>query len=442
MRPSIHKYFSLESKSIWPFLLIPMILGPSVFVVPDLFHPNQISAENKPLMNYPYSVQSQGLPRLIVFDLPTKETIGENTDPIVKELIRHLVAKADSYLLQDAPSVMEKKRLPPSGNKHDFLSLAPFHWPDSTKPNGIPYVYRDGKFNPEIYSAPDGIFMRRMIDRVKILSVAYYYTGDTIYANKTAELLRVWFLNNETYMNPNLQHAEVITGKNNGTRSGIIVGNYLPLVLDAITLIEDSSVWTLDDQKQIESWFDKYLEWLLSSKFGKKEGKAPNNHGTWYDVQASSIALFLNKTEITRSILEKSINNLISEKIQPNGSQPFELQRNTSLDYHIFNLMGFFYLARIGDNIGIDLWKYETPEGSGLQKALNLILPFTVGTETWPHKQIRPIDKEALHDLICQAAVHYHDDFYRKAYKSLGHLNTTMQIDSLIYGCNKLVLDF
>jgi hypothetical protein len=52
-----------------------------------------------------------------------------------------------------------------------------------------------------------------MIERVKILSAAYYFTGDTVYAHKTSELLRVWFLNNDTYMNPNLQHSEVITGK-------------------------------------------------------------------------------------------------------------------------------------------------------------------------------------------------------------------------------------
>jgi hypothetical protein len=103
-----------------------------------------------------------------------------------------------------------------------------------------------------------------MIERVKILSVAYYFTGNNVYANKTSELLHVWFLNNDTYMNPNLQYAEVITGKNNGTRSGIITGNYIPVVLDAIKLIGDSPAWTDEDQKLIELWFDKYLEWLLN----------------------------------------------------------------------------------------------------------------------------------------------------------------------------------
>lgn len=103
--------------------------------------------------------------------------------------------------------------------------------------------------------------------------------------------------------------------------------------------------------------------------------------GTWYGVQASSISLFLNKTEITRNILENKFEKLIAEKIQPNGSQPFEMHRHTSLDYHIFNLLGPFNLAKVGENIDIDLWNYRSPEGSGLQKGLDYLLPYALGME-------------------------------------------------------------
>ena len=143
--------------------------------------------------------KSQTPLQLMAFDLPSKQTINENEDPVVNDLIIKLVAEADSYLSQKSPSVMDKTRMPPSGDKHDFLSLAPFQWPDNTKPNGIPYIYRDGEFNPEIHTAHDGIFMHRMIERVKILSAAYYFTGNNVYAHKTSELLHVWFLNNDTY---------------------------------------------------------------------------------------------------------------------------------------------------------------------------------------------------------------------------------------------------
>ncbi len=51
-------------------------------------------------------------------------------------------------------------------------------------------------------------------------------------------------------------------------------------------------------------WFSKYLDWLLNSNQGKEEAQKINNHGTYYKVQASSIALFLNKTGIAKNILQ------------------------------------------------------------------------------------------------------------------------------------------
>jgi len=422
---------------------LPLIVCSSIFIFLAFAYSNQIFAEYKPLANYTYhDLNSQTLPQMSIFELPPKDSIKDSKSKAIQDLLKQLLARADSYLLEEANSVMDKKQIPPSGDKHDFLSLAPFHWPDDTKPNGIPYTYRDGQLNPEASEVPDRENLGKMIGRVKILSVAYYYTGDTVYANKTSELLRTWFINNDTRMNPSLQYSEVITGKNNGTRSGIIAANYFPMVLDAIRLIEDSPAWSNDDEKAIEIWFNDYLEWLLHSNFGNKESKQLNNHGTWFDVQASSIAMFLNRTEITRNILENNMNKLISEKIRPDGTQPFELERRTSLNYHIFNLLGFFNLAIVGGNIGIDLWNYVTPEGSGLKKALDYLIPFALGNEKWHYTQIKPIDKDGLHDLICQAAVNYKDNgSYIKAYRSLDQLNITMQVDGLIYGCASFMLN-
>ena len=401
-----------------------------------LYYPTHAGSEDlKPLKPAFDNDKFRTIRQSVDFSLPLKETIVNSKNPIVQKSLRDLIARADSYLSLEPDSVVGKSRLPPSGDKHDFLSLAPFHWPDDTKPGQIPYIYRDGEANPESYSIPDRGNLAKMITRVKILSAAYYFTDDTKYSAKATEFLRVWFLNNDTFMNPNLQYSEVITGKNNGTRSGIIAANNFPTVLDSISLIQNSPNWTSKDQKGIEQWFNKYLDWLLNSKFGKKESKQPNNHGTWYDVQASSISLFLNKTEITKNILDNNAEKLIIEKIQPNGSQPFEMYRHTSLDYHIFNLLGFFNLAKIGENIGIDLWNYKSPEGSRLQMALDYLLPYSLGKEAWPHEQIKAIDKITLFNLLCQATLHYKGNEYREALHSIGYQNETMGINGLIYGC-------
>jgi Alginate lyase len=164
------------------------------------------------------------------------------------------------------------------------MSLAPYRWPDATKPTGLPYVGHDGRLNPEVYSVPDKKNMEDMIYMVKILSLAYYFTNNPNYASKAEEMLRVWFLNNSTYMNPNLQYAEVIRGENNGTMRGILHGKYLPEVIDAIRIIRNSPNWSNEDQKGMELWFTKYLDWLMNSEHGQEEKRQRNSHGTWYRV--------------------------------------------------------------------------------------------------------------------------------------------------------------
>lgn len=420
-------------------VLLILIIISSIIGLVGPVEPAQAIADDEKLLNHRYIDHNyQRSPKMVAFDLPSIHDIKNNTNntnPIAVNSMEELVAMANLYLRLEPNSVMDKDRLPPSGDKHDFFSLAPFRWPDNTKPDRVPYIYRDGKINPEVFSIPDRANLGKMIERVGILSAAYYFTDNILYASKASELLRVWFLNNNTHMNPNLQYAEVVTGKDNGTSSGIIAANYFPVVLDSITMIQDSSAWTHEDQLGIEQWFEKYLNWLLNSEFGKKESKRLNNHGTWYDVQASSISMYLDKREITERILKNNIDGKIAAKIQADGSQSFETPRQTSLDYHMFNLQGLFYLAKIGEYAGIDLWHYETSQGAGLHKALDYLLPYAMGEETWPHKQFKPIKMDALHILLCQATVQYEDNEpYLQGLRSLNQ-DQSSQINTLLYGC-------
>ena len=323
-----------------------------------------------------------------------------------------MLSQANSFLSLRPTSVIEKGEIPASGDKHDFLSLAPYRWPDPHKSDGLPYVLHDGIPNPELYSVPDKKNMDDMVYRVKVLSLAYYFTENPQYSSKAVELLRVWFLNNSTGMNPNLQYAEVIRGENNnnGTFHGILHGKYLPDVIDAIRLIQHSPSWSKQDQQGMKLWFSKYFNWLLYSDHGEVERRQPNNHGTWYRVQASAIALFLKKTDIAKSLLRHVWNELISRQIEPNGSLHYEIKRTNSLDYSTFNVLGLFRLATIGEHLGIDLWNRKTPEEAGLQKTLDYLLPSLLSKETWPHSQIKLIDRKNMVDLLCRAAIHYQNN--------------------------------
>jgi Alginate lyase len=391
------------------FILGPLINGNPNYVYAKSQIPNSSSL--------PAAVTASNgkmLSRALLLDRPLLDdiikAIKNNTDSILQNSLKELLMQANSFLNLNPKSVIEKSQIPSSGNKHDFLSLAPYRWPDPSKPNGLPYIHR-GIVNPEIYSIPDKKNLEDMIYRVKILSLAYYLTDNSSYAFKAGQLLRVWFLNNGTKMNPNLQHAEMERGINDGSRSGIMNGKDLPGVIDAIELIGHSSSWSNHDQQGMKLWFSRYLDWLLNSMHGKQEQLRLDNHGTWYAVQVSSIALFLNKTDISKSTVQGTIlHRLIPTQIEPDGRQPLELTRTHSLDYSIFNLLGLFKLADLAQHLGIDLWNYKTTQGAGLQKALDYLLPYILKKQGWPYLQIEPVNIKNLVDLLCRAEVHYQNN--------------------------------
>jgi Alginate lyase len=358
---------------------------------------------------------------------------SNNVSTNFNESTKYLFAEANSFLSKRPTSVMDKTQLPASGDRHDFLDLAPFCWPDPKSPNGLPYICKDKMgVNPEFYAIPDYDNMLDMIRRVKTLALAYHFSQNESYASKAADLLRVWFLNDDTKMNSNMQYAEVVRGKNNGTNGGIIGGKDFPEIINSLDLIGNSQSWTSQDQKGMKLWFTHYLDWLMKSTAGIQEGKSKTNHGTWYNVQVSAIALFLNKPEITERVLQKAKLELIPVQILPDGRQPLELRRASSLDYSVFNLLGLFKLANIGEHVGIDLWNFKTDRGAGLQKALDYLLPYLLNKSSWPYVQNKSIDMDKAANLLGEAATHYPDsEIYKQAYRSLDKKYVNADIDNL-----------
>src|SRR6186997_558253 len=142
-------------------------------------------------------------PRVFIIDakqlVELKHKIKEK-DKLTIQLVDSLKRRADALLNKQPVSVMDKEFTPVSGNKHDYMSQAPYFWYDSTKPNGLPYMRKDGQRNPEIYKITDRTYLGRLDEACRILSLAWYLTGEEKYANKAAILLRTWFIDESTKM--------------------------------------------------------------------------------------------------------------------------------------------------------------------------------------------------------------------------------------------------
>lgn len=310
-------------------------------------------------------------------------------------------------------SVVSKAVVPPSGDKHDYMSQAPYFWPDPKSPNGLPYIRRDGERNPEIDKITDHRVKDQMEAAVETLARAYSVKREEVYAAKAAQLLRSFFLDPETRMNPNLQFGQGIPGVNTGRGIGLIETRGLTRVVDAIGLLAGSKHWTTADQKGMEDWFGKFLQWMLESKNGRDEAAAKNNHGTFYDVQVVSFALFLGKRDLAKSVLEAAKTKRIAVQVEPDGRQPLELVRTKAWSYSVGNLDGLMQLADLGDRVGVDLWNYQTRDGRSIRRALDFLTPFALGEKKWAYQQLGDWPPQMLFPLIRRAASHYTDPEFK-----------------------------
>jgi hypothetical protein len=129
---------------------------------------------------------------------------GEST---FQPALRELLVEAQKALAMKPVSVMDKTRVPPSGDQHDFASLAPYFWPDTNSPGGK-YIHHDGQRNPEADRNSDAGHLGKICVNAHTLALAFYFTGEEKFAAKAAEIIRVWFLNPATRMNPNLNYGQ------------------------------------------------------------------------------------------------------------------------------------------------------------------------------------------------------------------------------------------
>jgi len=345
------------------------------------------------------AVQANAQPRVFLVDLNT--------------LNREQAVLGADKIRGDGPfSVMQKARAAPSGDKHDYMSQAPYFWPNPATPDHLPYVRRDGERNPEINAITDHANMDRMSKDARTLALAYFVTHDEVYASRAALLLRAWFENPATRMNPNLNFAQAVPGVNDGRGIGIIESRGLTSVVDAIGLLNNSANWTVQDQAALESWFTQFLLWLQESSNGRDEAKAQNNHGTFYDVQIADFALFTGQKELSARTLEQAKQKRIEPQIERDGRQPKETDRTKGLSYSAMNLEGMFDLASLGEHAGVDLWNFESKHGGGIRKALDWLVPYATGDKKWPYQQIDAFQASDLVPLLRIAAVKYHEGRY------------------------------
>lgn len=329
-----------------------------------------------------------------------------------------LLASADAALLHSPYSVTDKKLTPASGDKHDYFSFGPYWWPNPDTASGLPYIRKDGQINSSAKTGDtDSKRMVQFSDDIRALALAWYYSGESRYAEKANVLLNTWFLDKRTRMNPNLNYAQAIPGRVDGRGIGIIDTRVLIDVADSIALLRPSGFIPDQTYSGYQEWYRQYTHWLLNSENGFEEANWHNNHGAWFDAQVTAFSLFTgDKTQAVRQIKTFELRHLAAQ-VNSKGELSAELERTRSYHYTNFTLSAYARMGRYGELTGEDVWGFSLDDHA--MKSAFLLVSEQVGqpASAWKYPDIRFTPSEATGPML--AAAHAWPDNTSFAEKAL-----------------------
>lgn len=337
--------------------------------------------------------------------------------PPAEPVRQALMKAADEAMLQPELSVTQKPAPPPGGTLNDFQSIGPYWWPDPSKPDGLPYINRDGQVNPEFYGdSNDRPRLEKLTRAANTLALAALVEGNPKYANRIAVLIKAWFLDPKTRMNPHLLYGQAIPGVCSGRGIGIIDTRFFIDLIDAAQVAQQFG----NDMTPLRPWIGQYLQWMLTHPYGQKERGEHNNHGTWFDAQAVAFALFAGRPDVAKEILAAVPTDRIEKHVDAEGRQPHELKRTRSFTYSCVNLEGLFWLAWLGRHVGFELWRHPL-----LRKAIDFLADYADPATQWPHPELNPephlpLPRKRLTPLLLQAARAWDEPRYRDLAKVSG----------------------
>lgn len=321
--------------------------------------------------------------------------LAEAGNAALRSELARLRKDAGAWLGQGPWSVATSRPRNTPAGKNDFFSEGPYWWPDPANPSA-PYVRRDGEVNPQRFTANDND-LRKLCDAVLCLATAAHLLpgeADTErYSQHAWNLLRVWFADPDTRMNPNLEFGQAIRGRVWGRGIGLI--DTVPM----IHLVQGAMLLNVlpgkDESTGLEfrAWMRDFLRWMLTSEKGVEERDHGNNHSTWWAAQVAAYATFLRDDAALLAAWKLYFEKLVPGQLMPDGSAPKEEERTRSLSYSAMNLDGLALLCRMGQFWNMELWEFEAANGASVAKSVAYLMPYLEEPRKWKKPQITPYDR-------------------------------------------------
>ena len=345
--------------------------------------------------------------------------------PIIREVtivLRESVLKQAEWAMQQEPvTVTAQTSIRSTGGLHDFYSEGDYWWPNPKSPDS-PYIQKDGLTNPQNFVA-HRLAMIRFSRIVGALASAYKITGDKKYVAQALKHCYAWFTDTATLMNPNLLYSQAIKGRFPGRGIGIIDTIQLMEVVQGLLSMQNAGAISDEQLAGIKNWFQQYITWLTTHKYGKDEMNAENNHGTCWVMQVASFGKFTGNKKVMEFCRNRYKTLLLPNQMDKDGSFPRELKRTKPFGYSIFNLDAMTTICQILSTRTDNLWDYTVRDGRSIKKGIEYFYPFIRDKSKWPLKPDLMYWEEwpVAQPFLVFGAANYNNDNWFQTWKQLEH---------------------
>lgn len=346
----------------------------------------------------------------------TIDELKELKKSINDETISQLKDETEELFSYEKMSVTTKSVSIDGISKNDYVSLATYWWKDETKPDGLPYISKDGYANPEgnLYDK----------DKFRLLAyityygaLMYYLTEEERYNQLLMKHLDYWFIDDIARMNPNMNHAQYIPGVNNGRGMGIIdyAANFA-YSLHMLIHLRNFNMLNQSIEQGLKEWHEDFHYWCKTSKNGIDEKNAVNNHGTMFDMMMLVIDQFLDN-EVDYKTYKRDLDSRLTYQVDNTGLLPLEVKRTKSKSYSLMGAKGLYDIASL---IEIGGSNYDN-------ELLMTMIEFHVEmlvkkVKPWPYEQVTVYDESVLLPLIME---------YKKR-TGVDYINT-LDVDDIVF---------
>ncbi|KAH9851065.1 chondroitin AC/alginate lyase [Lenzites betulinus] len=330
--------------------------------------------------------------------------LARNFSNVTVEAQATIVQWAQSLASEGPWTVTNKSVTPPSGDKHDYMSWAPYSWPDCSSVGNTtaltdeevwttcPYVTRDGEFNPDGRLVNDVGAFQDFSDAVLYNALAWALEGRGDYAANVATFVKAWFLDADTAMKPNLNYAQMQRGPDGqvGQHTGVLDLKCMTKLVSGVLILREGKAaeWTSEIDTGLTNWTNSYIDWLTTAQIALQEEAAENNHGTFYYNQLAALQVLVGDKDAAKQTLQKYFTTQYTWQIAANGDQPLESARTRPYHYRAYNLAAMITNAKLGAYVGYNAWNLTTSNGTTIKSALDFAISQSAGKETaselWP----------------------------------------------------------